>query len=59
MGPIINIYMADIYGKDVAGYKYNILYRVINCLDCGYPEIGRDKNLKLVTLYYSASPINK
>ncbi len=51
--------MADIYGKDVAGYKYSVLYRVINCLDCAYPEIGEGINLKLVTLYYSASPINK
>lgn len=51
--------MAEIYGKDIAGSKYNILYRVINCLDCSYPELGKDPNPKLVTLYYSASPINK
>lgn len=29
--------MADVWGKDVAGVKYNVLYRVINCLDCLYP----------------------
>jgi|LakMenE01Jun11ns_1017448.scaffolds.fasta_scaffold8853274_1 hypothetical protein len=51
--------MADIVGKDIAGHKYQLLYRVINCLDCSYPEKGKDANLKPVTLYYSASPLNK
>lgn len=29
--------MADLQGKDIAGHKYSVLYRVINCLDCLYP----------------------
>lgn len=51
--------MADVYGKDVSGYKYHVLYRIINCLDCSYPDVEKDANTKLVTLYYSASPLNK
>jgi hypothetical protein len=51
--------MAQVYGKELAGYKYHVLYRIINCLDCGYPEKGVDANPKLVTMYYSASSINK
>lgn len=51
--------MAELFGKDVAGQKYQLLYRVINCLDCAYPEKGSSPNLKLVSMYYSASPINK
>lgn len=51
--------MADVYGKDVSGYKYHVLYRIINCLDCSYPDFEKDANTKLVTLYYSALPINK
>lgn len=54
----IRVLMADIYGKELAGHRYHILYRIINCLDCTYP-LHSDPNPKPVTLYYSASPINK
>ena len=40
-------------GKERAGQRYSILYRVINCLDCQYPKDG-----PLVSIYNSTSEMN-
>lgn len=45
--------MSDVVGKNVSGHRFVHLYRVINCLDCEYPELR-----PRISLYNSASPIN-
>ena len=41
-------------GKEVAGNKYQVLYRVINCLDCEIVD-----GQPLVSMYNSHSPMNE